>query len=85
MGVSIVRSVRWTTSDANRNYSRALEWPTLTTQWFPDKKQYAYIPSFNLAPGSLPLGWKEVSLQNIVSSLAQTLRILKMNMSRLRE
>jgi histone-binding protein RBBP4 len=23
-------------------YGRALEWPTLTTQWFPDKKPYEY-------------------------------------------
>jgi hypothetical protein len=25
-------------------YGRALEWPTLTTQWLPDKKPYALRP-----------------------------------------
>ena len=32
-------------------YGRALEWPTLTTQWFPDKKPYV---SPTIAPPVTP-------------------------------
>jgi len=42
-------------------------------------------PSFYSACGSLLLGWKELNSQNTVFSLEQTLRILKTNMSKLRE
>lgn len=30
--------------------STALEWPTLTTQWLPDKQEYAPVPLLAMIP-----------------------------------